>query len=933
LVGDSILQYRVISRLGAGGMGEVYLAEDERLGRKVALKFLTADLAKDAEALERFRNEARLSAGLSHPNVASIHGFEESDGRWFHVHEYVEGETLEAIIRRGPVDLDTVRALAVDLARGLAHAHARGVIHRDLKPANVIVTPEGVAKILDFGLARRTGAAGPTLPGVALGTVAYMSPEQLQGGSIDHRSDLWAFGALLYEALTGRSPFAAPQIPAQLQRILNEDPTPVTNLRSDAPDDLCRIIENCLHKDPRDRFATADEILASLGLSVDLRQPVPQKSERRGTRTIMGGLAVVVVIVLAGLGYVLTTGNREPAEAIAETVTVQDEFGETTTQAVPAPGYRRRVTLFFAETAPDGEEWLAHGVPELLTIDLSQDAFIVARTPFYFIELVRREGSPDGLGLSRPIQRKIATSFELADRASVELRDVLRIPEVLDTEYPDLPVSEISTESEEAYRIFMEGTLAVAIDNDYQRAAERMTAAVEADSTFGLAHMSAFVVRGYMQDVAGLTESAELAMRYLYRLPPKNRFAMKANYYMNIERDPDKALAVTRMWTQLHPEDEDAFRQLAAFHMFRGESEEQVAALEHVLQIDPSDFDTLQNIGTIYREMGRYDDAARWLEKFVTTYPERASGRIELARLYIDMAQRERALKELDEVLLLENRNPDALRALAEIEVREGQFVEARARLEQALRAAATATERAAVHDDIRDLDERQGRIEDAQRQVAASRAASAEIMAPLQVTISTLATTRLFALRNDVESGLEFARAERARMAVQFRGAAALGLVPLFLEAAATDSARVYIDELASFADTYKLEIIRPVILMFEAELAGVEGDFEAALANLDALAQLRPESVRSLRMRSQFLRELGRLDAAESAIDRSLELDPHHPESQVERARLMLARSRADEAQRALESALGTWENADPEFVRLLDANQLLESISSAD
>jgi tetratricopeptide (TPR) repeat protein len=956
-------------------MGEVYLAEDERLGRKVALKFLAPDLARDAQALQRFRNEARLSAGLSHSNIASIHGFEEIEGRWFHVHEYVEGQTLQERIRRGPLDLDEIRAIAIDLSRGLAHAHSRGVIHRDLKPANVIVTPEGTAKILDFGLARRSGSETQTLPGVTLGTVAYMSPEQIQGGVVDHRCDLWAFGALLYESLTGQQPFGAPEIPAQLNRILHEQPTPVNELRSKVPEDLRRVVELCLRKDRQERFATAEEVLAVLGLSVDLRHPLgPGARSRPALRVAWIGVATVL-IALAAVGLSMLNRRGGTGPSMAQSVTVEDEFGELTTQSIPAANYRKRVAVFFADEflGTEDSNWLAHGLPQLISIDLAQDAFVIAQTPFYFIELVRREGRPDGLGLSRALQRKIAREqmaaafatyrieehddgmlaltqtvhetesgrelasrtleaedlFELADRASVALRKDLRIPEVLAQEYPDLPVSEISTESPAAYRAYIDATLDVVMENDYRGAAQKLEVAAVEDSTFALAHLSSFVVRSVLQDMAGMRMSAERAMRYVYRMPQSLQFATKANYYLNIEQDPDKAFAVTRMWTQLHPGDEDAYRQLAMFHQLRNEPEERVSALEEVLRIDPADFNTLQAIGTIYREMGRYEDASRWLRRFVETYPSRAGGRIELARLYVDLAQRDRARQELERAVLLEDRSPEAHLALADIEAREGNLGEARRAHEQALRIAATAFERSQVHSEMEDLAVREGRIRDALMQVESARAAAAEALPPTQVTIQTLASARLFALIGEGDEGLAMARQERLALSPLVRGAAGIGLVPLFLELGEVDSARVHLERLQRFVQTYKLEVVRPLILSYEAEIAEYRGDLESALEHLNEVDLQHPSRVRTLRMRGRVLRQLGRWDEAEQTLQRARELDPHHPETQIEWARLLLARERPIQAREAIEDALDTWSGADAAYVRSNEARRLLRSL----
>jgi serine/threonine protein kinase len=357
LVGQSIGHYQVLALLGSGGMGDVYLARDTRLGRKVALKLLPDYLTDDEARIRRFRQEARAASALNHPNVLTIYEIEQADGRYFIATEFVEGETLRQHLKGGSLGACEALGVAAQIAAALSNAHQAGIVHRDIKPENVMLDAEGRVKVLDFGLAKYTQPLSDiaaddantksvhTVPGMLMGTTAYMSPEQARGLAVDARTDIWSLGVVLYEMLTGRKPFGGQTPSDVLAAVLEHEPEPLPGEDADVPDELRRIVGKALRKDREKRYQTSKDLaldLESLRRELDAggvaTKPVKTSTTARraqatapavGSRST-AALVLGVALLLAVVAIIGTWAWRSPSPVPA-----------LTTDAPPAAGPER----------------------------------------------------------------------------------------------------------------------------------------------------------------------------------------------------------------------------------------------------------------------------------------------------------------------------------------------------------------------------------------------------------------------------------------------------------------------------------------------------------------------------------------------------------------------------------------------------------------
>jgi serine/threonine protein kinase/Tfp pilus assembly protein PilF len=324
MVGKVVSHYKILEQLGGGGMGVVYKAQDLKLDRPVALKFLPPDLTRDPEAKQRFVHEAQAASALDHPNICTVYEVNETgDGQMFIAMACYAGETLKKKIERGPLTIEEAVDIAIQVAQGLAKAHEHGIVHRDIKPANIMITSDGVAKIVDFGLAKLSGRTMVTKAGTTLGTVAYMSPEQARGQDVDHRTDIWSLGVMMYEMITGQQPFKGEYEQVVFYRITNEEPEPITGLQAKVPVALERIVERALAKTVEKRYQHVDEMAAELqSLRKELEAGTARKRlirlriPRKKRPYVYGAIAILLAAIVAARLF-LFPGTSVKIDSIA----------------------------------------------------------------------------------------------------------------------------------------------------------------------------------------------------------------------------------------------------------------------------------------------------------------------------------------------------------------------------------------------------------------------------------------------------------------------------------------------------------------------------------------------------------------------------------------------------------------------------------------
>ncbi|UCF04081.1 MAG: protein kinase [bacterium] len=673
MIGKTVSHYKILEKLGEGGMGVVYKAEDTKLKRTVALKFLPPDLMRDVEAKKRFMREAQAAAALDHPNICTVYEVDETGNRTYIVMAYVEGESLKQHLERGPLELGEALDIAAQAAKGLKAAHAKEIIHRDIKSANVMVTPEGRAKIMDFGLAKTAKMTKVTQTGTTPGTVAYMSPEQLLGQPADHQTDIWSLGVVLYEMLTGQLPFKGDYDPALVYSIVNEKPVPVTTISAEIPLEVEQVVGRTLTKDLEKRYQRVEELISDLEELRESLDLLPRRSQwqlkliRRRKQIAIAVAVVVMAVVLTAFGIRFFSGGARPIDSIA-VLPLENLSGDPS------------------------QEYFADGITDELIKTLSKISAIsvISRTSVMQYKDTKKplpeiaaelgvgaivEGSVLHVGDSVRITVQLveaATDRHLwADSYDREVRNILALHSVVAlaiareiqvtlTPQEQAHLASVRPVNPEAYELYLRGRYyfhkwekegtekaieyfqqAIEIEPNYaqahaglarcylrlsffglsleearSRANPPLQKVFEIDDTLPELHYIVAAIKHYFDwDWAG----AEMGYKRAIALDPSFADVHFDYAYLLMEVGRfEEAIAEAKRAIQLDPVSYIANKALADMYTYSRQYDQAIAQWQQIIEMEPNDSRPHWGIVSIYERMGRYEDAVRVSQKAMT---------------------------------------------------------------------------------------------------------------------------------------------------------------------------------------------------------------------------------------------------------------------------------------------------------------------------
>ena len=687
MLGETISHYKILEKLGAGGMGVVYRALDTKLDREVAIKFLPHHLISDIEATKRFIHEAKAASAIDHSHIGAIHEIDETEeGTTFIVMALYDGETLRERMDRGKMGLEESLEIASQISSGLSKAHQRGIVHRDIKPSNIIVTGEGEAKIIDFGLAKLAGKTRLTREGIAVGTAAYMSPEQAKGEEVDHRSDIWSLGVILYEMLTGKLPFRGDYEPAVVYSILNEDPEPITTISSEIPLELEQLVDRTLTKNPEKRFQSVEELIADLKELRESLDLLPRRSRmqlkliRRRKQIAVGAAVVVMAVVLTAFGIRFFSGGTRPIDWIAVLPLVnlsgdpeQEYFADGMTEALinnlskisAISVISRRSAMRYKDTKKTLPEIAAE-----LGVGAIVDGSVLHVGDSVRITVQLIEATTDrhlwGDSYDRVLSNILALHSEVTQAIAREIQATLTPQEQarLDSVRPVDP---------EAYKLYLRGRyhLDKFTNKEIEKAIEYFQQAIEIDSNYAQVHARLAESYLWLWYPGGLPlEEARSRMDPPLRkaleiddtLPEGHHVVAAIKHYCDwdwagAEMGYKRAIA-------LDPSFVDAHFDYAWLLMAIGRSTEAITEAKRALQLDPVSWWTNMTLANMYVYSRQYDQAIEQCQQMIELEPNDSRRHWVLANIYEKMGRYEDAVRAWQKVMTLSDAPAERVAAL-----------------------------------------------------------------------------------------------------------------------------------------------------------------------------------------------------------------------------------------------------------------------------